>query len=403
MSHNNANFPPDSVSPRPLTVAERIEIELVAFAYKQAPLAQFTSLICATIVLVGLLGGKNQALVLYWYSFVVCITAARFLLVGCYMRFKNIERWNGVWQNLFILGAVLGGMCWGLTGSLLFTTLNSYQQTLVVLILAGTAAGAVPVLCAILWSSISFLLASLLPLILTLLYIRNDINFLFDFAVVIFTVYLIALSIKTHAMIRHSISLQFENNLLLNNLSDAKIELEEINEKLAQAATHDPLTHVANRNLFISHMEAAVDRSKKNKKMFALLYIDIDNFKMTNDVYGHHIGDQLLVILVDRMQNACKKMDIISRLGGDEFTIILENINDPYDVAKVAKRICQTITYPIELNTIEIKISASIGIAIYPNDNTDIEKLLNIADKTMYTVKEKGGNNYRFNIELLIE
>ena len=118
---------------------------------------------------------------------------------------------------------------------------------------------------------------------------------------------------------------------------------------------------------------------------------------------GHHAGDQLLIVLVERIGNVCKKEDVISRLGGDEFTIILENITDPYDVAKICKRICQVVATPVEVGGLELKVSASIGVSIYPIDSQDIDKLLNIADRAMYYVKEKGGNNYRFNVELLTE
>ncbi len=240
-----------------------------------------------------------------------------------------------------------------------------------------------------------------MPLIINLFLIPEGIPWTFDLAAIFFLIYLIVIAIKTHGILRNSISLQYENHYLLSHLSEAKFELEIINKKLEQAATHDPLTNVGNRNLFLLNLTAAIERAKASKQILALLYIDLDEFKRINDTHGHHVGDRLLLALVDRLEDIFRSNDTISRLGGDEFAIILENLQSPKDIAKVARRVCEAFSAPLLINNIDIRISASIGISIFPLDGEDPETLINIADKAMYHVKQQGGNNFRFNVELL--
>jgi diguanylate cyclase (GGDEF)-like protein len=386
-----------------LSSAQKIELSLLNLVYKQAPLALLASFFCATVILIGLFHNENQTILLIWYTFFLAVTVLRAVLIAAYSKQKAVEERLTFWKSTFIVGALLGGIGWGLTGFLFIPVVSSFQQTLIVLILAGTAAGAVPILSGVLWAAVLFLITAIFPLIITLLYIKNDINVLFNMTIFIYLSYLIALSIQTHKMIRGSISLQFEKLALLDHLSEAKDQIQDFNARLEEAATHDPLTKVANRNLFVTKLEAAADKIKDSKKMLALLYIDLDNFKTVNDMYGHHIGDQLLLVFVERLNNICKKEDVIARLGSDEFTVILENISNPYDVAKICKRICQSVATPVEVGGIELKVTASIGVGIFPIDSQDIDMLLNIADRAMYYVKERGGNNYRFNVELLTE
>lgn len=380
-----------------------IDNTLVSLVYREAPIATVASFFCATVILIGLYNQSVRSEVIGWYVFVIVVTLFRTLLIALYHRQEQPERFRVFWKTSFIVGALIAGITWGLTGSMLFPVVSSFQQTLIILILAGVTAGAVPILSGIVWASIAFLVASLFPLIITLLNFRNDISLLFDMTVLAFLMYLIVLSVKTHQILKLSIGLQFEKNNLLGRLSDAKAELETINSRLVEAATHDPLTKVANRNLFLSSLEQIAEKAKKDRLMFALLYFDLDGFKSINDIYGHHIGDQVLIILIERLRHIYKKEDFISRLGGDEFTIVIENIVSPNDVAAVCKRICATLAQPISIGNLELKVTASIGIAIYPNDSQDTDKLLNMADRAMYIVKEKGGNNYRFNVELLTE
>ena len=383
------------------SVHKKIDNALVMLGYMQSYIGLIASLFCATIVLIGMYNVEKINIIYAWYGIFLAITLFRTVVVMYYKReSQNVVRIK-LWRNLFILSALLGGLVWGATGFILYPLGNHLQQTLIILVLAGTTAGSVPLYSAVLPAALLFVTTALVPLAVNLLFIQN--NLLFDLTLIAYTFYLLALCRRTHGTMRDSVGLQFENHTLLNNLSEAKLQLEKINKKLEQAATHDPLTNVANRNLFVTNFAQAIERAKASKKLLALLYIDLDNFKNINDVYGHHVGDQLLLVLTERIEEYVSSLDVIARLGGDEFTIIVEDVTNPEEVSKLTRKICRTIAESVRINDIELKVSASVGIGVYPIDGDDAEKLLAVADKAMYYVKERGGNNFRFNVTLLAD
>jgi diguanylate cyclase (GGDEF)-like protein len=383
------------------TIAKKTENSLIMLGYRQTLIGLVASLFCSLIVFIGLNSISNKETLNMWFGVCLLATFLRSLLVVYYKNDPDPSAHLKKWRRLYILGALLGGILWGVTGVLFYPQADNLQQTLIVLVLAGTTAGSVPLYSAVVVAGRIFLVTALIPLIVVLMSSYTHASILLDFTVIGYLIYLLALCQRSFNSMKYSISLQYENHNLLNNLSEAKHQLEMINKKLEQAATHDPLTNVANRNLFSSSFEQAIERAKVSKKLLALLYIDLDNFKNINDVYGHHIGDQLLLILTDRMEEYIEPPNIISRLGGDEFTILIENVTNPNDVAKLAKKICHTASDPVKIDNLELKVSVSIGIGVYPIDGDDAEKLLYVADKAMYYIKERGGNNFRFNVTLL--
>lgn len=384
------------------TLSQKVDEGALSLVYRQAKHSLIASFFCATIILAGLNNrGDNSALYL-WYAFAIAVISFRSLLLFAYARQKKPLVYFKFWQRIFVCGACLGGLTWGLTGSFLFSHFAPPQQMLVILIIAGTTAGSVPGLSGVLSAAIGFLLFAIVPMIVSLLFVKTDISIFFDLTVVAYLGYLISLVYRTNSIMIHSIALQFENTALLSNLYKAKDQLEVTNIQLEQAATHDPLTNAANRNLFTANFQLAIDRAKEHKTVLALLYIDLDNFKEVNDRYGHYVGDQLLLGIINRLEALCKNNDNISRLGGDEFTVVLENIKNTNEAARVSRLICQAIAQPIQIDDIEIKVSASIGISIYPNDGAEPEVLLQNADRSMYFVKQRGGNNFLFNGEMFM-
>jgi len=382
-------------------VMDKINQSLLEMTYNQNKFSLIITMLLASLIVVGIFKSTDVIKLWTWYVFFLVITVFRYILTIVYSRQPESEKNKSKWQNLFIIGTIFGGFIWGVAGAVLLPNQPGMDQTFIILMLAGVCAGSVPYLAAVLKAAIGYLIACLLPLIINLFLIPEGIPWTFDLAAIFFLIYLIVIAIKTHGILRNSISLQYENHYLLSHLSEAKFELEIINKKLEQAATHDPLTNVGNRNLFLLNLTAAIERAKASKQILALLYIDLDEFKRINDTHGHHVGDRLLLALVDRLEDIFRSNDTISRLGGDEFAIILENLQSPKDIAKVARRVCEAFSAPLLINNIDIRISASIGISIFPLDGEDPETLINIADKAMYHVKQQGGNNFRFNVELL--
>jgi diguanylate cyclase (GGDEF)-like protein len=167
-------------------------------------------------------------------------------------------------------------------------------------------------------------------------------------------------------------------------------------EQMQFLAHHDGLTSLPNRGLFLERLNHAIARAHRTQDQIALLFLDIDNFKQINDTLGHHVGDQLLQIVAQRLTSCVREGDTVARLGGDEFTIILESINHADDVAPIARKIIAALSLPMPIDGQELTVGASIGISLYPADSERADELLKLADTAMYHVKKEGRNNFRF-------
>lgn len=167
-------------------------------------------------------------------------------------------------------------------------------------------------------------------------------------------------------------------------------------QKMYYQAYHDTLTGLPNRTFFNQHLPAALDQARRNDQMLAVVFLDLDRFKTINDTLSHAVGDLLLQQVTQRIAKGLRSGDVVSRWGGDEFTLILPNISSPEDCAKVAQRIAKQLTEPFLLNGHELYVTTSIGIALYPHDGDDMAVLLQNADAAMYRAKEQGRNTYQF-------
>lgn len=166
--------------------------------------------------------------------------------------------------------------------------------------------------------------------------------------------------------------------------------------KLNQLAYYDNVTHLPNRHYFKERLEQVIANVKRFDEICGLMFIDLDDFKIVNDTLGHHIGDEMLKEVANRLNHTLRTGDIVCRIGGDEFAVILENIHGPEQAEMVAAKIIHALNAPILLEGKEVFISASIGICMCPDHAADISDLLRNADTAMYRAKEHGKNCYRF-------
>ncbi|SCZ61222.1 EAL domain-containing protein [Thiohalomonas denitrificans] len=173
-------------------------------------------------------------------------------------------------------------------------------------------------------------------------------------------------------------------------------EIKQSQEQLERLANYDSLTRLPNRNLFYDRLKHGIDRARRVKKRVAILFVDLDNFKVINDTLGHDAGDDLLKKVADRLGQSIRSEDTVARVGGDEFIILLEEVEDIASVAETARRINSSLFMPMHLHGETVDITGSIGISVYPDDGEEIEVLLKNADTAMYVAKEEGRNNYRF-------
>ena len=175
-------------------------------------------------------------------------------------------------------------------------------------------------------------------------------------------------------------------------------ERQRLEEVARHQASHDPLTGLPNRMLFIDRLEQSIERAQRHGKSCALFYIDIDEFKPVNDHHGHSAGDALLKAIARRMEEVMRKVDTVARLGGDEFAAIMEEPADAPDALLVSQRLAERLRQPYRLELrdhpdgLEVTVGASIGIALFPQHATELEGLVQAADKTMYRAKKSGKN-----------
>jgi diguanylate cyclase (GGDEF)-like protein len=199
-------------------------------------------------------------------------------------------------------------------------------------------------------------------------------------------------------------------NDMAGKIAVSKNEIISQTEEIKRLAYFDSLTELPNRNAFIDKLKQEVARAMRNTEKIGVLYIDLDDFKTVNDVYGHDIGDLLLKNVAERLQKSSRLSDTVARLAGDEFAIILTHLNTYQDSSNVGQRILDDISYPVKfsekiianltqpfaIQNNSFTVSCSIGIALYPENGKNATELLNSADTAMYAAKREGKNRYQY-------
>ena len=166
-------------------------------------------------------------------------------------------------------------------------------------------------------------------------------------------------------------------------------------EQVKHLAFHDPLTNLPNRLLFNDRLTLAVAQAHRHNQKLAVLFLDLDRFKVINDSLGHSVGDELLRQVAERIQEHVREGDTVARLGGDEFTLLVPGISAEEDAAKIARKICDAVHDPFWIDGRELFVTTSLGVSVYPSDGHDAETLVRNADSAMYRAKEQGRDNYQ--------
>lgn len=183
-------------------------------------------------------------------------------------------------------------------------------------------------------------------------------------------------------------------SLLLGHLPAIRQSLTE-DQDLYHKAYHDPLTGLANRALLLNRLELSLQQAYRNQSMLAVLFLDLDGFKQVNDAHGHKTGDKILIRVAARLSHI-RGTDTVARLGGDEFVVILSDVHSSTHVENKAKQIIHGIAAIRSIDSMPVDISASIGIALFPEDAMESAQLLLKADQAMYRAKTNGGNGFHF-------
>jgi diguanylate cyclase (GGDEF)-like protein len=177
---------------------------------------------------------------------------------------------------------------------------------------------------------------------------------------------------------------------------DRADEKTKADERIEYLASHDSLTNLPNREMFNELLRYAIEAAGRYQRRFAVLFIDLDRFKVINDSLGHDAGDLLLVEIGNRLRQTLRSSDVVARLGGDEFVVLLEETSESHDIERIAHNLLSVLSQPMQLSGHECHTTASIGIAMYPSDGSDVQTLTKNADMAMYLAKEDGKNGFRF-------
>jgi diguanylate cyclase (GGDEF)-like protein len=180
--------------------------------------------------------------------------------------------------------------------------------------------------------------------------------------------------------------------LLIKDITQKKEE----EDALRQLAFHDALTGLPNRRIFHEHVRHTMAQSKRSGQSMALLSIDVDNFKWINDTMGHHVGDQFLIYFATRVRGCVREVDMLARISGDEFMVLLPTVDSKEGAEKVSQRIMDVVKAPWSIESFTFNASVSMGIALYPSNGSDMETLFKHVDTALYKAKNQGKMGYVF-------
>jgi diguanylate cyclase len=206
----------------------------------------------------------------------------------------------------------------------------------------------------------------------------------------------ITVSLAAFSILSVTLLLSIIDSLLASQYARLVRALQEANEKLNHTVLHDNLTKLPNRLLLEERANQTLVSAQRAGKCFAMMFIDLDYFKVINDTLGHHCGDQILQETAQRVSEMLRAEDIIARVGGDEFVVLLKEVGNPKIASHVAEKILHVLSQVFHIDGKELNISPSIGISLYPNDGLDIHTLMVNADKAMYRAKDQGRSQYQF-------
>lgn len=294
--------------------------------------------------------------------------------------------------NQFRVGVILSSILWGSISFFMFSPEQLELQMFVIYILTGLSAGAVISYSVDIISAMSYTLLSLVPMLIRLFWFGDEIFIAMSVAGFLYVAYMIA-------SIRNFNQNQIENITLRLDAATRENEIK-------QLAFFDSLTNLPNRRLLIDRLSHALVMSTRTNKRGALLFLDLDHFKVLNDSLGHDMGDLLLKQVSARLLACVRESDTVARFGGDEFVVMLEDLSEDHAVASsqvsaISKQIITSLNQPYQLNSFEYISTPSVGVAMFGEHGQTHDELLKHADIAMYQAKKAGRNVVRlFDFEM---
>ena len=330
----------------------------------------------------------SPIIIIAWLFVFISLNIVRFFAV--YKHKKHPELTEAMVDKQlfqFRIGLIASGVLWGIASVLMYPHHALSHQMFFIFMLAGLSAGCVVSYSVDFVSAVTFVMLILLPMLVRLFFGEGEIAFAMTVSVLLYIAFMV-------------VSIRHVNRNLLETIS-ARYDADEREKQIKQLAFYDALTNLPNRRLMHDRLNHALTLSARTGRGGALLFLDLDNFKMLNDTLGHDMGDLLLKQVANRLEACVRSSDTVARIGGDEFTVMLEDLSQ--DTAEaitqadvVTKQIIASLNMPYQLNAQQYHSTASIGIAMFGEDGSSHEELLKNADIAMYKAKNAGRNISRF-------
>ncbi|GGJ60880.1 diguanylate cyclase (GGDEF)-like protein [Anoxybacillus voinovskiensis] len=215
----------------------------------------------------------------------------------------------------------------------------------------------------------------------------------FMMAIILVVIRQVVTLLENERLVRH---LQRLNSKLEQKIAERTKELRQKNDELFYAANHDFLTGLPNRRAFIRSLEHAITQANEQSHLLAVIFIDVDRFKQVNDYFGHRVGDELLIQLSERLKQVLRPTDLVARQGGDEFIALIAPVYELAHLRTLTQQLLMIVNQPIAVAHTDIRLSLSVGVAVYPHDGETADLLMKNADIAMYRAKEQGKNQVQF-------
>ncbi len=355
---------------------ESVQADKLQLLYRQSFPATFFSLIAAFLYVSIVWSQVNKEYLSIWLGATIVASLLRVFLFLSYRK-KNPQGNNVIeWEKPYFITLMLSSFIWGIGTVILSYKIPFLYQVITYFLLIGMAGSALTVYSAIRYISVLTVTIILLPMTLWFLFLGSNTAIMMGIAGVVF----MGAAFRATRVLADSLHYSY---MLTHALSRA-------NEEAEKLASTDMLTGINNRRAFTTLSDIQVDYCKRHENPVTAIILDVDHFKKINDKYGHAAGDAALKHLSEILQNLTRSSDVIGRIGGEEFAILLTNT--AMDEAKVvAEKLRNWIAdHPVHLTEDYFSMTVSIGVA--SNDSYNLEQLLNIADKAMYKAKEAGRN-----------
>lgn len=368
-------------------IKKTIQLSLLEHLFVANRITLVSSALIAIILAYAQRNAIPSYLVILWLSIVLALNFMRFVITQQHKNNpSNDIKVTNKRLTQFRIGVLVSGLLWGIFSVLIYPYNDLQHQMFIIFVLTGLAAGAIVSYSVDLVSATSYTMMLLTPMLIRLFFDESEMSFSMGVSGISFLAFML-ISIR-------NINRNFLENITLRHQA---VERE---DEIKQLAFYDQLTNLPNRRLLLDRLNHALSVSTRTGRRGALLFLDLDNFKMLNDTLGHDMGDLLLKKVAVRLLHCVRESDTVARLGGDEFIVMLEDLSDEPEeaakqVQKVADLIIETLNIPYMLNTLEHSSTPSIGVALFGDHGNSHEELLKNADIAMYQAKKAGRNAVR--------